>query len=358
MASDARDDGYVPIMEDRLGPIEDWDDERGIYGEIDELEVKDLPDPFQKYLNKHVKNRYAERTWYNRVSAAKHWVAFCVRRWEDETEENVDYLNPSVVNMDDFVTDQLDAGYKHSSIEARVYDLSSMFKYFSKRGYADSNPIADDEFDMGVSANDTFQDIRYIEKEDFEKILAEAEKLRDRILLSVLWDCGVRSKEVVAIYEDDVSLEDQKITLKTAKQEGEREKDRVVFFTRRTRNLLKEWIEKGGRKQYLSHEESPYLLIGTGTEKLNPRRPTEIVREHAEAAGVQAKQPVANAAGHQRQKVTAHCFRHSFAVLRVKRGMPIVYLSDLMGHQDIQQTRVYLEFRDDDLKEAYKKYRP
>lgn len=37
--------------------------------------------------------------------------------------------------------------------------------------------------------------------------------------------------------------------------------------------------------------------------------------------------------------------------------MPIVYLSDLLGHADIQQTRIYLRFRDDDLKDAYDKYR-
>lgn len=354
----SNDDGYVEVVEDVIGPAEDWEDERGKYADVRDIDIEDLPPVIEQYLTKYVKNRFAERTWYNRVTVAKHWIVFCVARAESETESDVDYLNPSVVDVEDFVTDQLDAGYSHSSIENTVYALSAMFQYLSKRDYADKNPIDDDDFDMGVEANSDFQDIRYIEKEDFEKILAEADKLRDRVLLSTLWDTGVRAEELVSIYVSDLERDEQKIVLKTAKQKGEREKDRPVYYSRRTENLLREWLDKGGRKQYLDHDTSPYLLLGKASPQLNPRRPTEVIREYAEAAGVQAQSPTPNAAGQKRRKVTAHCFRHSFAVLRVKKGMPIVYLSDLLGHSDIQQTRTYLDFRDDDLKEAYNKYRP
>lgn len=354
----SNDDGYVEIVEDVIGPADGWEDNRGKYADIENIDVEDLPPEIEKYLSKHVKQRFAERTWYSRVTSAKHWVVFCVARAESDTEPNVDYLSPSVVDVEDFVTDQLAAGYSHSSIENTVYSLSAMFKHFVKRGHADSNPVDDDTFDIGVDTNDTFQDIRYIETDAFGSILAEVDKLRDRVLLSVLWDTGVRASELVSIYTSDVEREDQRIVLKTAKQSGEREKDRVVFYTRRTESLLREWLDKGGRKQYLDYDESPYLLLGQGSPKLNPRRPTEVIRDYAEAAGVQAKSPTPNAAGSKRRKVTAHCFRHSFAVLRVKKGMPIVYLSDLLGHKDIQQTRVYLRFRDDDLQDAYDKYRP
>lgn len=354
----SNDDGYVQIVEDVVGPADDWDDARGKYTKVGDIEVEDLPPELETYLSNHVKNRFAERTWYNRVTVAKHWMVYCVAREEKGSERNIDYLNPSVVDIEDFVTDQLSAGYKHSSIENTVYALSAMFKYLSKRGYTDANPIDHEEFDMGLETNSAFQDIRYIEEDDFEKIFDEVDKLRDKILISLLWDTGVRATELVSIYISDIEDDEQKIKLKTAKQEGEREKDRSVYYTRRTENLLREWIDKGGRKQYLDHEDSPYLLIGKASPKLNSRRPTEVIREYAEAAGVQAQSPTANAAGQKRRKVTAHCFRHSFSVLRVKEGMPIVYLSDLLGHADIQQTRLYLKFRDDDLKDAYNKYRP
>lgn len=351
-------DGYVPIKEDTIGADDDWEDQRGIYASISEIKVEDLPKPIQQYLNKRVKNRRSKNTWYNHRASAKHWVAYCVKCSQNPEMKDVDVLSPTVVNMEDFIDDQLDAGYSNSSLRSRVYDLSAMFTYLSKREYAEYNPVSHDDFELDLEAGDSFQDIRYITKETFEKILAVVEKPRDRLILCMLWDTGVRSEELVSIYISDLDRDEQKITIKTGKQQGEREKDRVVFYTRRTEKALKEYLDHGGRKSDLGHEESPYLFIGDGSMKLNERRPTELVREYAEKAGVQAKTPTPTAAGHYRRKVTAHCFRHSFAVLRVKRGMPIVYLSDLLGHEDVDQTRIYLRFRDDDLKEAYRKYRP
>lgn len=351
-------DGYVPIVEDKLGPDEGWEDERGIYANIDEIEIENLPDPIEKYLQDHVKNRYSKRTWYNRVSTAKHWLVYCYKTHNEEDEETVDHLNPEAYQITDFVNNQLGAGYAQSTMENRIYDLSAMFKYLSLRGYTDENFLNNDDFEIGLESGDKFEDIRYIEQGAFDKILNAAEKVRDKLLLSMLWDTGVRSEEIVSIYVEDLRRDRQKIKLKEAKQRGERNEDRTVFYTRRTESFLKEYLDRGTRQQNLGSEESPYLFIGQGTLQLNERRPTELVREFAEVAGIQSQVPVANAAGHKRRKVTAHCFRHSFAVLRVKKGMPIVYLSDLLGHDDVEQTRVYLKFRTDDLEEAYKKYRP
>lgn len=62
--SEHDDDGWVPIIDDVLGPVESWEDDRGVYGKVSELDVTDLPDPMTQYLTKHVKDRHAERTWY------------------------------------------------------------------------------------------------------------------------------------------------------------------------------------------------------------------------------------------------------------------------------------------------------
>lgn len=211
---------------------------------------------------------------------------FCVARSESDFESDVDFLNPDPFDVEDFVTDQLVAGYKQTSVENSVYSLSAMFSYLSKRGHAANNPIAGDDFEMGVETNSTFQDIQYIEKEDFEKVLAETSKQRDQFLLQLLRDTGIRAEGLMSIYEDDLDRDEQKIVLKTAKQEGGREKERTVFYSRKRETLLRKWRDKGGRKQYLSYDESPYSLIGKGTDQLDSRRPTEIIRECAEATGL------------------------------------------------------------------------
>ena len=42
-----------------------------------------------------------------------------------------------------------------------------------------------------------------------------------------------------------------------------------------------------------------------------------------------------------KKKLTFHCSRHSFATLALRHGVPISYVSNILGHSNISQTMVY-----------------
>lgn len=310
----------------------------------------ELPKEVQQYLDVRVQARYAERTYFNRRSTYRHYQRFCELF-------GIDFLDPSVTDVEDFIDHQLNSGYSKGTVENRVYDLSSVFQYLSKRGHVDSNPIDEKHFDMEVvrSASD-FGEIRYIEINDYEKLKDSIEKLRDRLLVVCLWQTGVRAKEAVNITLEDINREKQEIEVETVKQREENV-TRTVYYKRSFEHLLTKWLDRGGRDKFLSASDSDYLFVGKESPQLNPRRPTEIIREYADEAGIQAITSE-NRVGQERRAVTAHAFRHSFAVHRVRNGMPIVFLSELLGHSDIQQTREYLKFRNEDVREAEERYRP
>ncbi|MGZ4933757.1 MAG: tyrosine-type recombinase/integrase [Halobacteriota archaeon] len=50
-----------------------------------------------------------------------------------------------------------------------------------------------------------------------------------------------------------------------------------------------------------------------------------------------------------------HTLRHSFAIHLVRSGMDLRRLQLLLGHSSLSITQVYLQFKDDDLREAYEK---
>ena len=62
--------------------------------------------------------------------------------------------------------------------------------------------------------------------------------------------------------------------------------------------------------------------------------------------------------GQQRKKtrggenLTFHDLRHTYATHRLKRGMPLAYLSKIMGHADISQTMKYANHASKDLHDA------
>ncbi|WP_224268502.1 tyrosine-type recombinase/integrase [Haloprofundus salinisoli] len=342
------------------------DDPRGPYASLPDVET--LPDPAQEYIEDS-KYTVSKRGYLNRKSSIRHYAVFCA-------ETGRDLLAPGKYAIRKFQIEQRKHGYSDSTISNRVYDLSKMFRTFQDRAEDPNetvppelegikNPMDEAGWELLVEREDN-KDPRYIEIEDYKKILEVVEKLRDLVLLRLLWDTGVRARELVSLRLDKIIWEERAIETVTVKQEGESEwreiddedTDRTVYFTPKTERYLREWIEGGARDGFLSASESPYILVGRQSMQLNPRRPTEIVDEYAEMAGVQEPLGPPNAAGEQRRAVTAHTFRHSYAVHRVKKGMPIPFLKELMGHSDIEHTEMYLRFKGEDKAEAERKYRP
>ncbi len=54
-------------------------------------------------------------------------------------------------------------------------------------------------------------------------------------------------------------------------------------------------------------------------------------------------------------KIHPHTLRHSFAIHLVRSGMDLRRLQLLLGHSSLSITQIYLQFKDDDLREAYEK---
>jgi len=303
-----------------------------------------------EYLEEFVKPLQSKRTYFNKRSTAKHYRVFC-------REKDLDFFAPTKHDINRFEAHQKKHGYSAGTIENRVYDLSAIFRYLTQTGVATQNPMDDDDFEAKVSrGSSAMKDIRYIEVEEYEDLVDEIEKTRDEVLVRGLWELGVRAIELVNIKIEDIDRDAQEIEVMTAKQDEP--KPRTVYYSMKFERCLVDWLDRGGRDSFLHADDSPYLLLGKSSEQLNARRPTEIVQDYAEAADIQAKLGTPNAAGQQRSKVTAHCFRHSFAVHRTINGIPIIFLKDLLGHTDISQTREYLRFRGEDIKEADQKYRP
>jgi len=57
-----------------------------------------------------------------------------------------------------------------------------------------------------------------------------------------------------------------------------------------------------------------------------------------------------------KKKISFHCSRHTFATVSMELGIPIEYVSSLLGHKDLKTTRIYAKILDYKKIEAMKKW--
>ena len=173
----------------------------------------------------------------------------------------------------------------------------------------------------GYQSNNRKQLPKYLEKAEIESILAMAKKhrYRDYIILLTLWRSGIRVSELVHLKKKDI-MESTLII-----RNGKGHKDRVVPIERELQNLI---------GLYSDHKKQEDCLFPLTTRQIR---------------NVVYKYTV------ERENVSPHTFRHSFAVYCLKKGMNLENLRRILGHSNLNTTQVYLDLAGKDTIEEFEK---
>lgn len=146
-----------------------------------------------------------------------------------------------------------------------------------------------------------------------------AEQRRERLIILLLYGCGLRTHELSALDVQHVSVERRELNVLTAK--GDQPRTVPVpeaVFT----ELLGYLHERGGKRG---------ALFKTYVKKTRIRNTHigQIVRQAAQRAGLS-------------EDITPKTLRHSFATHLMDRGVDLGIIASLMGHRSPQETGVYL----------------
>ena len=156
---------------------------------------------------------------------------------------------------------------------------------------------------------------------------------RDKAVLLVLLDTGIRLGEFLALNTDDVDP----ITGMVLIRSGKGRKPRNVYLGDKSRRSLRKYVRQ-------RTDSSPALWINRFGERLADTGLRMILRRRAAKAGVPVPSP--------------HDFRRAFALERWRAGIDILTLAKLMGHTSLQVLNRYLKQIGDDLEIAAKQSSP
>lgn len=337
---------------------------------------------FEKYKDRLDGNR-ADNTWSNRKVVLRQYFEFyngiTVESAEkpdhiefdyesivdyDPPEEDIKITNKIVEAWIDYLQKQ---EYASRSIQSKIYALSAFAQFCEQEniGHIDFDVSETDADEMTGNKIDTVAEKRYLEKEEFDQMMeAQEGHLRNRILLKLMFDTGIRASEAISVkLRDFDKFDERKIEIVNAKQSelSEGTDTREVYYTKYFDILLTKW-RNGKRDDYMytgTEEDEGHLLVTKQQPKMGIGRVNQIVKESAEKAGVQEEGTYTDVSGRKRRVITSHTLRSTFAVLRVKQNISLYYLMTLLGHESIDITvERYLHYKKDDIKEAYENTKP
>jgi len=162
---------------------------------------------------------------------------------------------------------------------------------------------------------------------------------RDRIILELLYGCGLRVSELVGINLDDFRDEDVLLV------RGKGKKERFVIVGECARAALKAWLQVRQNLLRKSHLNTPALLFSVGSRRSAERLDVRSVRRILRA--------VAKARGLDPEKWRPHSLRHAFATHLCDNGATLQAVSILLGHARLSTTQIYTRVSTGRLRRSY-----
>ena len=213
-----------------------------------------------------------------------------------------------------------EAGYTAQSMNKDICHLRGLLDYAWRSGRTDRNVL--DGFTLQDSLRKTVP--KFLSIEEARRLVAACPshtrlQRRDRLVILLLYGCGLRTAELCQLNVGDVDLERQEIVITHGK--GDRAR-RIPVPDAVWTVLLAFLAERKGRRGALIRTEKKQT-------RFSSKDVCEVVQTVSEAAGLA-------------QKVTAKTLRHSFATHLMDRGVDLAVIASLMGHRSAQETGVYL----------------
>lgn len=224
-----------------------------------------------------------------------------------------------------FIADRKAAGISQNTNATFMNSLRAFITFCNKRGYL---RVDLELFEM-PKRNRTR--IEMVTGEEVNRMVEACSRLRDKLILLMLYTSGVRVSELVQASVENV--DGNRFTII-----GKGNKPHVCYFDRTVAEQLQQYI------QFEGINSGPIFRTTTG-KAIHAPAITHIVRKAAKIAKIS-------------KHVHPHMFRHGFATSMLENGADVRTVQESLGHEQIQTTMRYLHVTDDRLRESHDKYAP
>lgn len=153
---------------------------------------------------------------------------------------------------------------------------------------------------------------------EIKALLKAPTLLKHRVIIAVLYGCGLRCQELRCLQLRDIDFDRNMIHIR----QGKGKKDRYV--------PIGEHLARGIRKYVEAEHPVKWLFNGKSYQEPFSQKGTQwVVREAVKKTGIN-------------KHVSVHTLRHTYATHLLEFGLDIVSIKELLGHAHIDTTMIYL----------------
>jgi integrase/recombinase XerC len=235
-----------------------------------------------------------------------------------------------------------------ATVARKLAALRSFYRYACREGLAKDNPaklVSTPRQPQRLPEVMTAEEMNrlidaVVPQPDTGAQLQPALAARDRLILELLYGCGLRVSELVGLNLPDVNAKEQILLAR-----GKGKKERLVPFGSKALAALAALLPLRSALLVRKHAETNALFVNSNGKRLTTRSVGRLVKQYgARLRGDTTLHP--------------HSFRHAFATHLLSEGADLRAIQELLGHSSLSTTQKYTRISIRHLMEVYDKSHP
>lgn len=235
-------------------------------------------------------------------------------------------------NVREFIN-YLNKDYKRNSILHHVNVIKSYFSFLVEQGYVAKNPTEKIKFETNETRLPKF-----LTKDQMKQLLNTSKQMgmKYELIINLLYGIGGRVSEIASLKLEDINFVDHTVSII-----GKGNKERCNPIAPQTNEMLKKFCK--------AYKIESGFIFPHKTKKGQHITTTALflaVKEIAKKAGICPS------------LVSPHKFRHSYAQHLLDNSCDLSIIQELLGHADINTTKIYTKVTINNKQDRYLKHHP
>ena len=289
------------------------------YYKMERVEEDDGRNEFEEFLSLFINTKRIE----GRSEKTLDRYAYILKRYKETDPTPIHKI--TVYNIRQYLAKEKTRGIADSTLQGYRDVFSAFFGWIHRERLMPLTPCAN------LNPIKCKKEIRLpYTSVEIERLKEVCSSVRDKAIICFLLSTGCRISEVCGLNRADVDFNNLECTVL-----GKGNKERTVYLDSVAAMQLQKYLDS-------REDDDEALFTGKGTSRMQPGGIRKCLRVIGDRAGVPNVHP--------------HRFRRTLATNLIKHGMPIQEVANILGHEKLDTTMMYVYLDKQSVKNSYKKY--